>query len=65
MHAINGILRQIIKENKFKPKIYITGGLGKIFKDKIIFKPIYKEYLTLEGIREIGKNVFLWIIIQN
>ena len=59
LHAVNGILKQIIKENKFNPKIYITGGLGKIFKDKIIYKPIYKEYLTLEGIREIGKKYFL------
>ena len=58
LHAVNGILKQIIKENNFKPKVYITGGLGKIFKDKIIYKPIYKEYLTLEGIREIGKKHF-------
>ena len=58
LHAINGMLKQIIKENKFKPKIYITGGLGKIFRDKIIYKPIYKEYLTLEGIREIGNKYF-------
>ena len=58
MHAVNGILKQIIKENKFKPKVYITGGLGKIFKDKINYKPIYIEYLTLEGIKEIGKKHF-------
>ena len=56
LHAINGMLKQIIIEKKFKPKIYITGGLGKIFKDKILFKPIYKEHLTLEGIKEIGKK---------
>ncbi len=55
LHAINGILEQIIKENKFKPKIYLTGGLGKIFKDKISFNPIYNEYLTLEGVSLIGK----------
>ena len=58
LHAINGILKQIIAENKFRPKIYITGGLGKIFKDKIEFKPIYNEYLTLEGIREVGIKIF-------
>ena len=58
LHAVNGVLKQIIRENKFKPKVYITGGLGKIFKDKIIFKPIYKKYLTLEGIREIGNKHF-------
>jgi len=58
LHAVNGILKQIINDNNFKPKVYITGGLGKIFKDKIIYKPIYKEYLTLEGIREIGNKHF-------
>ena len=58
LHAVNGILKQIIKENNFKPKVYITGGLGKIFRDKIIYKPIYKEYLTLEGIKEIGNKQF-------
>ncbi len=58
LHAVNGILKQIIKENNFKPKVYITGGLGKIFRDKIIYKPIYKEYLTLEGIKEIGNKHF-------
>ena len=58
LHAVNGILKQIIKENNFTPKVYITGGLGKIFRDKIIYKPIYNEYLTLEGIREIGNKHF-------
>ncbi len=57
LHAINGILKQIISENKFKPKIYITGGFGEIFRDKIHFKPIYNKYLTLEGIRVIGENL--------
>ena len=58
LHAINGILKQIKIDNKFKPKIYITGGLGKIFKDKIHFSPIYKKYLTLEGIRAFGKKKY-------
>ena len=58
LHAVNGILKQIIKENNFKPKVYVTGGLGKIFRDKIIYKPIYMEYLTLEGIKEIGNKHF-------
>ena len=44
--------------NNFKPKVYITGGLGKIFRDKIIYKPIYMEHLTLEGIKEIGIKYF-------
>ncbi len=58
LHAINGIIKQIRKENNFIPKIIITGGLGKIFKDKIFFKPIYIENLTLEGIRQIGKKYY-------
>jgi pantothenate kinase type III len=45
-------------ENNLKPKVYITGGLGKIFRDKIIYKPIYMEHLTLEGIKEIGTKHF-------
>ena len=57
LHAINGILKQIISENNFKPKIYITGGYGEIFRDKIYYKPIYNKYLTLEGIRVIGENI--------
>ena len=57
LHSINGILNQIIKENKFKPKIILTGGLGYIFKDNVNFNPIYNEYLTLEGIREIGRHI--------
>ena len=65
LHAINGILKQIRNEINFRPKIYITGGLGKIFKDKILFKPIYKDNLTLEGIREIGKKYLLWTILLN
>ena len=56
IHAINGIIKQIISERKFKPKIYITGGLGEIFKDKIHLSPIYNKYLTLEGIRLIGEK---------
>ncbi len=59
LHALNGILKQIKKENNFKPKILITGGLGKIFKDKILFNPLYEENLTLEGIREMGKKYLL------
>jgi pantothenate kinase type III len=58
LHAVNGILKQISKENNFKPNVYITGGLGKIFREKIIYKPIYMEYLTLEGIKEIGNKHF-------
>tara|TARA_B100001057_G_scaffold439869_1_gene473377 strand:- start:5770 stop:6531 length:762 start_codon:yes stop_codon:yes gene_type:complete len=58
LYAINGILKKIIYESKFKPKIYITGGLGKIFKDKINYNPIYNENLTLEGLREIGNKIY-------
>tara|TARA_Y100001936_G_C15919743_1_gene583336 strand:- start:144 stop:905 length:762 start_codon:yes stop_codon:yes gene_type:complete len=57
LHAINGILKQIIAENKFRPKIYLTGGLGEIFRDKIDFKPIYIKNLTLEGIKLIGEHL--------
>ena len=58
LYAINGILNKIIKESKFKPKIFITGGLGKIFKDKINYNPIYNENLTLEGLKQIGNKIY-------
>ncbi len=58
LYAINGILSKIIKESKFKPKIFITGGLGKIFKDKINYNPIYNENLTLEGLKQIGNKIY-------
>ena len=51
----NKLAEEQNKKN-FKPKIFITGGLSSIFRDKILFRPIYKENLTLEGIREIGKK---------
>ena len=58
LYAINGILKKIIQESKFKPKIFITGGLGKIFKDKINYNPIYNENLTLEGLKQIGNKIY-------
>ncbi len=52
--AINGIIKKIAKENKFKPKIILTGGLANIFKNDINPKPIVRLNLTLEGLKIIG-----------
>jgi len=52
--AINGIIKKITKEKKFKPKIILTGGLAKIFKNDIKPKPIVNSNLTLEGLQVIG-----------
>ena len=52
--AINGLIKKISKENKFKPKIILTGGLANKFKDDIKPKPIIKPNLTLEGLKIIG-----------
>ena len=57
LSLINGIIQKIIKEKKIKPKIIMTGGLAKIFKDQIILKPILNENLTLEGLGIIGKTI--------
>ena len=57
LSLINGIIQKIIKEKKIKPKIIMTGGLAKIFKDQIILKPILNENLTLEGLGIIGKAI--------
>ena len=52
--AINGIIKKISKEKKFKPRIILTGGLAKIFKNDIKPKPIVNSNLTLEGLQVIG-----------
>ena len=52
--AINGLIKKISKENKFKPKIILTGGLANKFKDDIKPKPIIRPNLTLEGLQIIG-----------
>jgi len=54
--AINGLIKKISKENKFKPKIILTGGLANIFKNDIKPKPIIKPNLTLEGLQIIGSS---------
>ena len=52
--AINGLIKKISKENNFKPKIILTGGLANIFKNDIRPKPIVRPNLTLEGLKIIG-----------
>ncbi len=52
--AINGLIKKISMENKFKPKIILTGGLANIFKNDIKPKPIMRPNLTLEGLQFIG-----------
>ncbi len=54
LFAINGIIKKIIHEKKFKPSIILTGGLANIFKNDIKPKPIIKPNLTLEGLQVIG-----------
>ena len=51
---INGIIDKIIKEKKIRPKIILTGGLAKIFKNQIKHKTFYEPNLTLEGLYLIG-----------
>ena len=52
--VINGIIKKIIDEKKFKPKIILTGGLAKIYKNDIKPRPIVNSKLTLEGLQVIG-----------
>ena len=54
--AINGLIKNISIENKFKPKIILTGGLANIFKNDIKPKPVIKPNLTLEGLQIIGSS---------
>ena len=55
---INGIIKKIINEKKFKPKIILTGGLAKLFKNDIKPKPIVNSNLTLEGLQVIGSHYY-------
>ena len=54
VNLINGIIKKIIKEKKYKPKIILTGGLAQIYKKEIKFKSYYEPNLTLEGLYLIG-----------
>lgn len=51
---INGIISKILSKKKFKPKLILTGGLAKIFKNNIKQKYIYMPDLTLHGLYLIG-----------
>ena len=55
---INGVIKRIILEKKFKPKVIITGGLAKIFETQIQYKTYYEPNLTLEGLYLIGKTKY-------
>lgn len=57
--AINGIIKKIISEKKFKPQIILTGGLANIFKNDIRPKPIIKPNLTLEGLQITGLRYYV------
>ena len=52
---INGVIKKIIAEKKFKPNIIITGGLAKTFEAEIKYTTYYEPNLTLEGLYLIGK----------
>ena len=54
LFAINALIKKISKENNFKPKIILTGGLANIYKNDIKPKPIVRPNLTLEGLKIIG-----------
>tara|TARA_Y100001970_G_C14175701_1_gene826816 strand:+ start:863 stop:1618 length:756 start_codon:yes stop_codon:yes gene_type:complete len=51
---INGIINRSIIEEKFHPKIILTGGLAKVFKNQINYKFTYEPNLTLNGLYFIG-----------
>ena len=55
---INGIIMKIINKHKIKPKIILTGGLGKIFQKEIDFKNYYEPNLTLDGLYLIGDKKY-------
>ena len=54
LSLIKGILDEIIKQNKFFPKIIFTGGLSTTYKEIKKYKIIFDENLTLKGLYLIG-----------
>jgi len=52
---INGVIDKIIKQQRFKPAIILTGGLANIFKKEISKKTEHEPNLTLNGLYLIGK----------
>ena len=55
INLINGMIDKIIKQEKFKPTIILTGGLSNIFKKEILKKTAHEPNLTLNGLYLIGK----------
>jgi type III pantothenate kinase len=55
---INGVIKKIIVEKKYKPKIILTGGLSSVFKSEIKYKTYHDPNLTLEGLYLIGKKKY-------
>ena len=54
---INGIVKRILIERKFKPCVILTGGLANLYKKEIIIKTYHEPDLTLEGLYHIGINL--------
>ena len=52
---IDSMIEKIILESGLKPKIFITGGLGKVIQPLLNIKSKYEEDLTLYGLEEIYK----------
>ena len=52
---IDSMIEKIILESGLEPKIFITGGLGKVIQPLLNIKSKYEEDLTLDGLEEIYK----------
>ena len=52
---IDSMIEKIILESGLKPKIFVTGGLGRILHPLLNIKSKYEEDLTLDGLEEIYK----------
>jgi len=52
---IDSMIEKIILETALAPKIFITGGLGKLIQPLLNIKSKFEENLTLDGLEEIYK----------
>ena len=56
LSLIRGIIKEIVDQQSFKPKIILTGGMANIFSKEINNKVYIDQNLTLNGLYYIGKQ---------
>jgi len=58
LNLINGMIKKIMKDQRYKPFLILTGGLSNVFKSRLIMKSYYDPNLTLKGLQIIGMKKY-------